>query len=92
MDVGWGSEETQFQGSLGKDATKRNKVKVEEGPSKWEDGRIHVSWRGDGQYFVVSSVNQISGKFVFAAFNIYFSFHTAVYLKFVLPTQTPKLS
>ena len=28
----------------------------------WDDQKPRISWRGDGQYFVVSSINPASGE------------------------------
>ncbi|KAH7963389.1 hypothetical protein HPB52_020884 [Rhipicephalus sanguineus] len=56
ITAGWGSKETQFHGSEGKQA-----AKVEEKPPEpafwWDDKCPRVSWRGDGQYFVTSCIN-----------------------------------
>ncbi|KAK5053946.1 hypothetical protein LTR84_001908 [Exophiala bonariae] len=58
VSVGWGKKETQFQGKRAKamrDPTMPERV--DEGlPSPWEDGKVTVSWRGDGQYFAINSV------------------------------------
>lgn len=53
VNVGWGSFETQFKGSAGKHATK---AKTEERLLAWDDRRARVSWRSDGEYFVVHFV------------------------------------
>lgn len=53
--VGWGAKETQFHGSEGKEAAKSVKTKVVSLlPS--DDQVPRISWHGDGQLFVVSSV------------------------------------
>ncbi|XP_023297838.2 putative elongator complex protein 1 [Lucilia cuprina] len=62
VNVGWGKKETQFHGSEGKQAAKQNlddgtKVNVEELPQD-----IHVDWRADGAYFVVSYVSSAKGR------------------------------
>lgn len=58
VSVGWGKKETQFQGKRAKamqDPTMPETV--DEGlPSPYEDGKVTVSWRGDGQYFAINSV------------------------------------
>lgn len=58
VSVGWGKKETQFQGKRAKamrDPTMPERV--DEGlPSPYEDGKVTVSWRGDGQYFAINSV------------------------------------
>jgi len=30
----------------------------------WDDRRPRISWRGDGQYFVVTGINPTTGSFV----------------------------
>ncbi|KAL1431121.1 hypothetical protein MTO96_014510 [Rhipicephalus appendiculatus] len=61
ITAGWGSKETQFHGSEGKQA-----AKVEEEPPEpafwWDDKCPRVSWRGDGQYFVTSCINPPVGN------------------------------
>ncbi|XP_072037766.1 putative elongator complex protein 1 [Amphiura filiformis] len=60
ITVGWGKKETQFHGSEGKQAATKKAEEVK--PAlPWDDLKVRVSWRGDGQYFVVSAVNQQSG-------------------------------
>lgn len=58
VSVGWGKKETQFQGKRAKalrDPTMPERI--DEGlPSPYEDGKVTVSWRGDGQYFAINSV------------------------------------
>ncbi|OAL21243.1 hypothetical protein AYO22_08206 [Fonsecaea multimorphosa] len=58
VSVGWGHKETQFQGRRAK-AMRDPTVpeKVEEGRlSPFEDNKVTVSWRGDGQCLAISSV------------------------------------
>ncbi|EDO37251.1 predicted protein [Nematostella vectensis] len=55
INVGWGKKETQFHGSAGKPSTETLKPTVT--PSfPWDDHHCRISWRGDGQYFVVSAI------------------------------------
>lgn len=57
VSVGWGKKETQFQGARAK-ALRDPTVpeRVDEGlASPYENGKIVISWRGDGQYFAVNS-------------------------------------
>ncbi|KIW95354.1 uncharacterized protein Z519_03938 [Cladophialophora bantiana CBS 173.52] len=58
VSVGWGHKETQFQGRRAKamrDPTMPEKV--DEGkPSPYEDSKVTVSWRGDGQFLAINSV------------------------------------
>jgi elongator complex protein 1 len=51
--LGWGSQETQFQGSKGK--TREADMQARVDPR--DNGRIVVSWRGDGSYFSVSLID-----------------------------------
>ncbi|OAL25592.1 hypothetical protein AYO20_10433 [Fonsecaea nubica] len=58
VSVGWGHKETQFQGRRAK-AMRDPTVpeKVDEGKlSPFEDDKVTISWRGDGQYLAISSV------------------------------------
>ncbi|KIY46095.1 IkappaB kinase complex, IKAP component [Fistulina hepatica ATCC 64428] len=55
INAGWGSKQTQFHGSLGKAAAQTLSVAV--GCSPDDDGLPRISWRGDGAFFVVSSVS-----------------------------------
>lgn len=58
VSVGWGKRETQFQGKRAK-ALRDPTVpeKVDEGKlSASDDGKTTISWRGDGAYVAVNSV------------------------------------
>lgn len=55
VNVGWGKKETQFHGSLGKEAAKQKSEAIQ-AALPWDDKHPRISWRGDGQYFVVSSI------------------------------------
>ncbi|RMZ76212.1 hypothetical protein DV738_g5035, partial [Chaetothyriales sp. CBS 135597] len=58
VSVGWGKKETQFQGKRAKalrDPTVPETVDAGL-PSSQEDGRVSLSWRGDGAYFAVNSI------------------------------------
>nr|XP_053646300.1 putative elongator complex protein 1 isoform X1 [Cherax quadricarinatus]XP_053646301.1 putative elongator complex protein 1 isoform X1 [Cherax quadricarinatus] len=57
INLGWGKKETQFHGTEGKGAAKVMKPAVKEVPD-WDDRKPWISWRGDGQLFVVSHVAQ----------------------------------
>lgn len=60
VSVGWGKKETQFQGR-GAKALRDPTIpeKVDQGlPSSYEDGSTSISWRGDGAYVAVNSVQQ----------------------------------
>ncbi len=67
INVGWGSKQTQFHGSLGKSAaTAPAKTKHTVSP---DDDRIpRISWRGDGAFFSVSSVSPTNN---FRMFRVY---------------------
>jgi elongator complex protein 1 len=57
INVGWGAKETQFHGSIGRAHLKsspQSQTQIPEDPN--DDGLPRVSWRGDGAYFVVSSL------------------------------------
>uniref|UniRef100_A0A8C1VFR0 Elongator complex protein 1 n=1 Tax=Cyprinus carpio TaxID=7962 RepID=A0A8C1VFR0_CYPCA len=55
ITVGWGKKETQFHGSEGKQAAQRKTAEVQ--PAlPWDDRKPRITWRGDGQFFAVSSV------------------------------------
>jgi len=59
VNVGWGKAETQFKGkrmASMKDPTVKD---VEEGlPSSCDDNKCRISWRGDGAYLALSSVEE----------------------------------
>ncbi|CAA7260510.1 unnamed protein product [Cyclocybe aegerita] len=56
INVGWGSKQTQFHGSLGKAAAQApTTVKASISPD--DDHLPRISWRGDGAFFVVSSLS-----------------------------------
>ncbi|KAJ7125399.1 IKI3 family-domain-containing protein [Mycena epipterygia] len=59
INVGWGSKQTQFHGSLGKAAAQAPSVRTV-GASPDDDAIPRVSWRGDGAFFVVSSLSPAS--------------------------------
>ncbi|KAH8921164.1 IkappaB kinase complex, IKAP component [Atractiella rhizophila] len=60
--LGWGQKATQFHGSLGKQAAQASPSPVVETSSSLtdlqEDGRTRVAWRGDGDFFAVSSLEK----------------------------------
>ncbi|EJD08171.1 IkappaB kinase complex, IKAP component [Fomitiporia mediterranea MF3/22] len=57
VNVGWGSKQTQFHGSLGKAAAQATPVSLANiGSSPDDDGLSRVSWRGDGAFFVISAL------------------------------------
>lgn len=57
INVGWGSKETQFHGSIGRANLKPSAQPTKQVPEDpQDDGFPRVSWRGDGGYFVVSSL------------------------------------
>ena len=58
VNVGWGSKQTQFHGSLGKSAAQASSVPLDSiGASPDDDGTPRISWRGDSAYFVVSMLD-----------------------------------
>jgi elongator complex protein 1 len=56
INVGWGSKQTQFHGSLGKAAAQDTSV-TQVGCSPDDDTLPRISWRGDGSLFAVSSLS-----------------------------------
>ena len=62
VNVGWGSKETQFQGSAGKIVPGKEK-KLESAKTLYDDQETKVVWRGDGQYFAVSTIVESQRKF-----------------------------
>ncbi|KAF8058697.1 pol II transcription elongation factor [Lyophyllum atratum] len=56
INVGWGSKETQFHGSLGK-AAAQAPAQAAIGSSPDDDEAPRISWRGDGTFFVVSTLS-----------------------------------
>ncbi|KAG9083537.1 hypothetical protein FS749_005957 [Ceratobasidium sp. UAMH 11750] len=62
--LGWGSKQTQFHGSLGKAAAATEPSTTGQGgidkPSPDDDSKPRISWRGDGAFFVVSSLDPSS--------------------------------
>ncbi|KAJ3518220.1 hypothetical protein NM208_g14596 [Fusarium decemcellulare] len=66
VSVGWGKKETQFQGR-GAKAMRDPTIpeKVDQGlPSPHEDGSTTVSWRGDGAYVAINSVQEGSRRVI----------------------------
>jgi elongator complex protein 1 len=58
INVGWGSKQTQFHGSLGKVAAQaKSPSAASVGSSPDDDLAPRISWRGDGSFFVVSSLS-----------------------------------
>ncbi|KAJ3326607.1 hypothetical protein HDU76_012780, partial [Blyttiomyces sp. JEL0837] len=57
VNVGWGKKETQFHGSLGKQAAQAKPVEVVASISPDDDRLPRISWRGDGNYFVCSLID-----------------------------------
>ncbi|KAI1301550.1 Elongator complex protein 1 [Halotydeus destructor] len=55
VNVGWGSKSTQFHGSEGKTAAKA-KTEIQE-LSQSDDKQVRISWKSDGDYFAVSSID-----------------------------------
>ncbi|XP_039439416.1 elongator complex protein 1 [Culex pipiens pallens] len=53
MSVGWGKKETQFHGSEGKGARTKKKEEPVEVDLGSLDRRVKISWREDGELFVV---------------------------------------
>ncbi|KAF8661467.1 hypothetical protein AX16_001304 [Volvariella volvacea WC 439] len=60
INVGWGSKQTQFHGSLGKAAAQAPTTTIV-GASPDDDGLPRISWRGDGAFFVASLFSHENG-------------------------------
>ena len=61
INVGWGSKQTQFHGSLGKAAAQAPVASSMSsvGLSPDDDLLTRISWRGDGALFVVSAISPV---------------------------------
>ncbi|XP_060570172.1 putative elongator complex protein 1 [Ruditapes philippinarum] len=60
VQVGWGKKETQFHGSVGKQAAHVRPDEVT--PAlMWDDHIPRISWKADGQYFAISSIHPQTG-------------------------------
>lgn len=68
VSVGWGKKETQFQGRGAKAKALRDPTipeKVDQGTlSPNDDGRTVVSWRGDGAYVAINTVDAASRRVI----------------------------
>lgn len=68
VSVGWGKKETQFQGKGAKARALRDPTipeKVDEGVlSPHDDGRTTISWRGDGAYVAINSMEAGSRRVI----------------------------
>lgn len=68
VSVGWGKKETQFQGKGAKAKGLRDPTipeKVDQGAlSPDDDGRTSVSWRGDGAYVAINTVESASRRLI----------------------------
>jgi elongator complex protein 1 len=66
VNVGWGKKETQFHGKRAKvlrDPTMPERV--DEGAlSSTDDGKVSISWRGDGAFVAVSSIEGGSRRMI----------------------------
>ncbi|RWS03471.1 elongator complex protein 1-like protein, partial [Dinothrombium tinctorium] len=56
VTVGWGSKETQFHGSEGKQAAKK-KVETIDPALPYDDKKVRVEWKSDGLYFAISAID-----------------------------------
>lgn len=68
VSVGWGKKETQFQGRGAKAKALRDPTipdKIDQGTlSPNDDGRTVVSWRGDGAYVAINTVEAASRRVI----------------------------
>ncbi len=60
INVGWGSKKTQFHGSLGKAAAAAatQQPTILPAAHSSDDGQPRITWRGDAQYFAISSLDR----------------------------------
>ncbi|KAJ7672113.1 IKI3 family-domain-containing protein [Mycena rosella] len=70
INVGWGSKQTQFHGSLGKAAAQAPSVRTV-GASPDDDAMPRISWRGDGAFFAVSSLSPASDALRYRTLRVY---------------------
>ncbi|XP_062534614.1 elongator complex protein 1-like [Armigeres subalbatus] len=64
MSVGWGKKETQFHGSEGKGAARKKKEEAEVAVDVSKiDPKVEISWRADGEYFVVGFLGPFGRAF-----------------------------
>lgn len=68
LNVGWGSKETQFHGSAGKQAAKFT-VEIPAQENVDDDKKIRLSWRGDSNLFAVSYFCQDSKMYKIKIFS-----------------------
>ena len=65
VSVGWGRSETQFRGLRAKNAPRDPTLpeKVDEGIlSPYDDTKIRLHWRGDGEVVALSRIEHMEGK------------------------------
>ncbi|KIK18014.1 hypothetical protein PISMIDRAFT_30603 [Pisolithus microcarpus 441] len=55
INVGWGSKDTQFHGSIGRSHLKTPEKTNRQQESADDDGLPRITWRGDAAYFAVSA-------------------------------------
>lgn len=77
MNVGWGEKSTQFHGSVGKSAaaslipsvstSSTSPLASHAKSSPHDDGLPRISWRGDGAFFCVSSLDDLPATATTAA-------------------------
>lgn len=61
ISIGWGKKETQFHGTLGKSAAITvAQIKMER--VEGDEGNARISWRADGNYFAVSTLDSGAGR------------------------------
>eukprot|EP00116_Pleurobrachia_bachei_P010123 sb/3470385/ len=60
QQVGWGSKETQFHGSAGKVASQQPVFASLTPIAAHDTEETRVTWRGDGHYFAVSTVDDVA--------------------------------
>lgn len=62
INVGWGSKKTQFHGSVGKAAQLAQPASLLPLAPPEDGSKPGITWRGDGAYFAVSSLDEYSAS------------------------------
>ncbi|KAL4228237.1 hypothetical protein ACF0H5_013670 [Mactra antiquata] len=60
VQVGWGKKETQFHGSVGKQAAHVKPEDVKPAHD-WDDRIPRITWKADGDFFAISSIHPSTG-------------------------------
>uniref|UniRef100_A0A0N5AFL1 Elongator complex protein 1 n=1 Tax=Syphacia muris TaxID=451379 RepID=A0A0N5AFL1_9BILA len=69
VTLGWGSEETQFQGSAGRRKLQEKRIEKETTVLDYDEKRTEYCWSGDAKFFILSCVNMDSNVRKFYVWN-----------------------